>query len=507
MTSQSVEEKPPLRVILGLTAGQFVATLSTTVIATALPTISGELGGQSHLSWIASTTLLAATIAGPILGKLADVLGRRWVFLSTALVYVLGAAVAGTSATMEQLIVGLGIQGIGIGGLAIMTQVLLADVTTPRERGKYIGYLIAGYGAAAVSGPLIGGYLVGIDVLGWRLCFLGAIPIAAGVCAAVYRSLPPGGRAEGRSVDLFGMSMLAATTVCFLLVVTFVGREVSWGSPASLAILVALVSFLALLVRAEQRAADPVIPARLLRNRTFLTCAAVSVITSGVMYIALFYLPQFLQIARNVTPERSGTLMLPMLVTQIITAPIVGRITSRHGNWKPLAVTGPVLMTAAFALLGTIRDDSTTTVTIAMMLIGCGLGCTLQSLMAVAQTSSHHLDLGVATSMITFSRSLGSTTGIAIFGAFSSAHISTNLPARLHAAGVENTSPTGIEKLLGTPAAISRLPDDVREAIAGAYATAFHSTFLWATLIVATAPLLVLSLRNVRLGDRSATRP
>ncbi|MFC5747874.1 MFS transporter [Actinomadura rugatobispora] len=493
--------RPPLTTITGLASGQFVATLSTTVIATALPTVAGDLGGgQSHVSWIASTTLLAATIAGPIMGKLADVLGRRRVFLATALLYVTGAAIAGSATTTVQLIAGLAVQGIGIGGLLVMTQVLLGDLTTPRERGRYIGYVVMGYGTAAVSGPLIGGHLVGLGPSGWRLCFLGAVPLAVLVCALVLRGLPPEGRGTGRSVDFAGMVCLVGTTVCMLLIVTFCGRTIPWSSPGTAALAAAAVLFAALLVRAERTAADPVLPPRLLRSRPFLICAAASMVTSGVMYVALFLLPQYMQIAQGVTPARSGTLMLPLLLSQIVTTPLVGAPLSRFGVWKPFALAGTSLILAGALLLASIRGaGATAALPAAMILIGLGLGSTVQILMMVAQTHAAASDLGITTSLITFARSFGAATGVALVGAIVTARVTDLLPGRLAEAGIGAPDRAGAGDLIGAPETVSALPEPFRQAIAEVYAAAFHDAFSWSLVVVLCGPALIAMLRGPRL--------
>ncbi|MEV5559284.1 MFS transporter [Nonomuraea wenchangensis] len=487
--------------MLGLAAGQFVATLSTTVIATALPTISGDLGGQSQLAWLASATLLAATIAGPLVGKLADVLGRRRVFLAAVVTYAVGAVVSGTSSATEQLLGGLAVQGVGIGGLLVMTQVLLADLTTPRERGRYVGYVAFGYGAAAVSGPLLGGFLVGLDWLGWRLCFFGTVPIAAIVGAVVSRQIPRSARRSHRTIDLLGMANLAAVITLFLILVNFAGREVAWTSPVTLVAVAGTLVCAAGLIRVERRAADPVLPGRLLRDRALRLCFAGSVLTSGTMYIALFLLPQFLQVARGVSPSRSGVLMLPLLLTQIAVTPLIGARLSRHGRWKPFVLAGTTSITVGVAILAVARGASADpALPVAMVFIGAGLGSTVQILMAVAQSNAHPEDVGVATSLVTFSRSLGASVGIAVIGAITNARLSSLLPRQLGNAGV----PAAVvaetsSRVTGSPEAIAELPERIQLAVRGAYALAFHEAFAWALPVVACGPMIALLIRNTRL--------
>ncbi|WP_344588163.1 MFS transporter [Actinomadura vinacea] len=487
--------------IIGLASGQFLATLSTTVIATALPTISGDLGGgQSHVSWIASTTLLAATIAGPIMGKLADVLGRRRVFVVTALLYVTGAAIAGTSTGTGRLIAGLAVQGVGIGGLLVMTQVLLGDLATPRERGRYIGYIVMGYGTAAVSGPLIGGHLVGLGGSGWRLCFLGAVPLAVLVCGAVLRGLPTSDRRPGRSVDVAGMIGLGGTTVCLLLIVTFGGRTIAWSAPETAALAAAALAFTALLVRSGRTAPDPVLPARLIRSRPFLICAAASMVTSGVLYVALFLLPQYMQIVQGVSPARSGMLMLPLLLCQIVTTPLVGAALSRFGVWKPFALTGASLIFAGALLLAAgSAAAGTILLPAAMGLLGIGMGSTAQILMVVAQMNARAADLGITTSMITFARSFGAATGVAVVGAIVTARVADLLPGRLAEAGIAAPDRAGAAGLIGAPESVSALPAPVRQAIAETYAAAFHDAFSWSLVVIAAAPALIALARGPRL--------
>lgn len=494
-------------VVLGLSTGQFLGTLSTTLIATALPTISGDLGGQAHLAWIASTTLLAATVAGPILGKLADALGRRGVFLAIVGLYLAGATVAGTSATTTRLIIGLGIQGIGIGGLQVMTQVLLADVTTPRERGRYIGYVATGYGLAAVSGPFIGGHLVGIDWLGWRWCFLGAVPFAIVVCLLVWPTLPRGRSrtAAGKRLDILGMVMVACAAASLLTLVTFAGRALPWISPATLGLLAALFGSIALLVAAERRATDPVLPGRMLRTRPIQWCVLTSMLTSGVLYVLLFLIPQYLQVARGVSPSSSGTMLLPFLATQVLSTLLLGTLIARRGSWKPYLVGGSATVSAGVAILALTRGNSADAgLVVGMVLVGIGLGGTAQVLMAVAQSQASPHDLGVTTSLITFARSFGAALGVTLIGAIISARVHALLPTVLSANGL----PSDTSVPLGSPKEISVLPAAVREAVSDAYATAFHDALLIILPLVLLAPIMAGRVRAPALADvRHHERP
>jgi len=496
-TTGRLTHKQILLVFSGLMSGMLLAALDQTIVATALPTIVGDLGGLNHLSWVVTAYLLAATTSTPLYGKISDLYGRKAVFQAAIVIFVVGSLLAGVARTMGELVAFRAVQGLGAGGLIALAIAIMGDVVSPRERGRYIGYLGAVWAFASVAGPLLGGFFV--DHLSWRWVFLVNLPVGIGAFAVTGAVLDLPFRRTQRAIDWLGAALLVAAVTCILLVTVWGGSQYAWGSPVIVGLGGAGAVLLAAFVVQERRAPEPVLPPRLFRNRVFNVSAAVLFIVGVAMFGSLVFLPVFLQIVVGASATNSGLLLLPMMLG-IITASITsGRIISRTGRYKLFPVVGTAVMTIGVGLLSRM-DASTTqlTASFAMVVLGLGLGMVMQVLILVAQNATHPRDLGTATSAATFFRSMGGSFGVAVFGAILTNRLAFYLPRLVPgraAAGID------AELLQSSPARIRALPAPVRDGVVQAVADSMHVVFLAAVPITALAFVVVLFLRELPLRD------
>jgi EmrB/QacA subfamily drug resistance transporter len=488
-------------VLAGALVALFTASVTNTIIGIALPTIAGDLGGQDQVAWVASAALLTMTAATPVWGKAADRRGPRPLLLGAIAVFVAGSLVAGAATAMAWLVIGRAVQGIGAGGILALVNALIAVLVPARERGRYTAWFGAAFGVASVGGPLFGGVLVAAPGLGWRWCFLGVVPVAALAAVLVRRAPhhPPQRRAV--PADHLGAVLVAATVAGLVLLLSAAGTAWPWASPetAALGLVVALAA--ATVLRAR-RAADPVLPPRLLRVRTFALACVTSVLMGAVMFGAVVYLPQYLQVVRGHGPAGAGLLMLPLVGAMIVTTALVGRAIVHTGRWKVFPAVGCGLMVAGSALLAGL-DPATPPAQLAtaMALLGTGIGMTQQVLVLIAQDSAGPEDLGVAGSAATSTRMLGGALGVAAFGALIAGRLRSDLPAVLAAAGLP-TDAGAVRRLLGTPAEIAALPTELADAVRTSFAAALQTVFLACVPIAALALLAVLLTRETALGTR-----
>lgn len=489
-------------VLAGALVALFTASVTNTIIGIALPTIAGDLGGQDQVAWVASAALLTMTAATPVWGKAADRRGPRPLLLAAITVFVAGSLVAGAATTMAWLVVGRAVQGIGAGGILALTNALIAVLVPARERGRYTAWFGAAFGVASVGGPLFGGVLVAAPGLGWRWCFLGVVPVAALAAALVLRAPhhPPQRRAV--PADHLGAVLVAATVAGLVLLLSAAGTAWPWASPETAALGLVVAALAAATVLRARRAADPVLPPRLLRVRTFALACVTSVLMGAVMFGAVVYLPQYLQVVRGHGPAVAGLLMLPLVGAMIVTTALVGRAIVHTGRWKVFPAVGCGLMLAGSALLAGL-DPATPPALLAtaMALLGTGIGMTQQVLVLVAQDSAGPEDLGVAGSAATSTRMLGGALGVAAFGALIADRLRSDLPAVLSAAGLP-TDAGAVRRLLGTPAEIAALPTELADAVRSSFAAALQTVFLACVPIAALALLAVLLTRETALGTR-----
>lgn len=477
-----------LEIVGALILCLFVAALSQTMVATALPTIVGELGGQDQLAWIATATMLTATISTPLWGKLSDIYGRKRLLQLAIIGFAVTSMLAGLAQTMGQLVTARAAQGIGMGGIMALSQAILGDVVSPRERGRYGGYLGASFGVATVAGPLIGGFLV--DGAGWRWCFFVGIPVAVIALVVLQYKLRTVTVRRDASIDWWGATFICLSASALLVLLSLAGHQFAWGSGWT--VLLASVAGVSLIVAIgiERRVPEPILAPRLFRDRTFSLTSAAGFFLGAAMFGTMIYLPQYLQVVRGKSPTESGLLMLPLIVSMLLLSVASGRAITHWGRWKAFPVVGLALLAVAAALFTTI-DPTTSLVAIAsyMTLAGAGLGCTMQVLILAVQNATQRGDLGIATSASMFFRSMGGAVGVALFGAILTSRLTTAIPELLAERGIRLPDAGGsVRSELGTPDQIAGLPGPVREVIREGFTLGLDRIY------VVTVPLVLLSL-------------
>jgi MFS family permease len=412
-------DRQVLVALSGLLIALFVANLSTTVVATGLPRIIGALhGSQTQFTWVVTATLLATTASTPIWGKLADLFSKKTLVQVSVAVFVLGSVAAGLSQTAGQLIAARAVQGLGVGGVQAMVQIALAAMIPPRARGRYNGYLAGVTATSTIGGPLLGGVLVDTSWLGWRWCFLIGLPFAALAVVLFQRTLRlPTVRREVR-IDYLGATLVATGVSVLLIWISFVDNAFAWASWQTAAMVGAALVVLALATWVETRAAEPIVPLRIVRQRT-TALAILGGLAAGLgIFSASVFLSQYFQVSRGYPATVAGLLTIPMVVGTLASSVVGGRLMSRTGKIKPFLLTGAAFLTIGFAGLATIDEDAPLVfVGAAMLFAGLGSGLTMQNFVLVVQNDVPMKDIGAASATVSFFRSLGGTIGVTVLGA------------------------------------------------------------------------------------------
>jgi EmrB/QacA subfamily drug resistance transporter len=481
------EQAPRVRLIFGaLLLVLLLASLDQTIVSTALPTIVGELGGLEHLSWVVTAYLLAATVAGPLYGKFGDLYGRKTVLQTAIVIFLAGSALCGLAQNMGELIAFRAIQGLGAGGLIVVTLAVVGDIIPPRERGRYQGFFGAVFGVSTIIGPLLGGFFV--DHLSWRWIFYVNLPVgivALAVIAVVFHA-----RTEHRehAIDYLGAALLAGALSSIVLFTSLGGTTWAWGSwqIVSLAILGAVL--LPAFVLAERRASEPILPLSLFRNRTFAVTSAIGFIVGFALFGAVTYLPLYLQITKGSSPTSSGLQLVPLMGGVLVTSILSGQLISRFGRYRPFPIAGTALTALGLYLLSRLHVDTPASTAMAYAaVLGLGLGSVMQVLVLAVQNAVDRRDIGVATSGSLLFRQIGGS----LFGTIFANRLGSELAARI---------PSGAPlPATNDPAAIRALPLPVRNAFEDAFAAALHPVFLTAAVVALVAFALTWLLREVPL--------
>jgi EmrB/QacA subfamily drug resistance transporter len=487
----SAAPEQSVRVVFGaLMLVLLLASLDQTIVATALPTIVGELGGTSELSWVVTAYLLASTVVGPVYGKLGDLYGRKIVLQAAIVLFLAGSVLCGAAQDMTQLIAFRALQGLGGGGLMVVTIAVVGDIIPPRDRGRYQGILGGVFGVSTVVGPLLGGFIV--EHFSWRWIFYVNLPvglIALAVIAATFAA--PVEHVKHR-IDYLGAALLAGGLSAIVLYTSLGGGDEPWGSTFMLALLAAGVVLLVAFVLVERRAAEPIVPLRLFGNRVFSVTSAVGFLVGAGLFGAVTFLPLYLQNVRGHGPTASGLLMTPMMAGMLITSIASGQAISRIGRYKPFPIAGTALMAVGLVLLSRLEVDTPAVVSGAYMLVlGLGMGLVMQVLVLAAQNAVDYKELGVASSGSTLFRQIGGSIGTAAFGAIFASQLATNLAGALPA-GAQVPEQTD-------PAAVERLAPAVRAAYQAAITDALEPLFLTGAGVAVLAFALSWLLREVPL--------
>ena len=495
-----------LEALSGLLLAMFVAMLSSTVVTNALPAIVTDLeGSQTGYTWVVVATLLTMTATTPLWGKLADLFDKKVLVQAALGIFATGSLIAAFAPSMEVLIGARAVQGLGVGGLTALVQVVIATMVSPRERGRYSGYIGATFALATVSGPLVGGLIVD-SALGWRGCFFIALPIAALAFVVLQRTLHlPVVRREVR-IDYLGATLLVAGVSLLLVWVSLAGSHFAWASTTSYVLVAAGVVVLALAVLVEAKvASDPVVPLRLFRDRTTTLATVASAMIGIAMFGSTVYLSQYFQLSRGMTPTEAGLMSIAMVGGLLVSSIVSGRLITRTGLWKRWIVGGLVLVTIGFALLGTIDAHTPLWVVgVYMSFVGLGLGATMQNLVLAVQNNTRMEDMGAASSVVAFFRSLGGSAGVAVLGTVLSHDVESNLTSgvqdlvaegKVDAAQVEALQQQGTGHLPD----VSQLPAAFRTLYENAFGDSFGHLFTVAVPFAVAALLCVLLIREVAL--------
>jgi len=464
-----------------------LAALDSTIVATALPTIVGELGGLSRLAWVVTAYLLAQTVVTPLYGKLGDLYGRKKVLQVAIVIFLAGSVLCGLSRSMMQLIIFRAVQGLGGGGLMVTTQAVVGDIVPLRERGKYQGIFGAVFGLASIAGPLIGGYFT--THLTWRWIFYINLPLGIVAIAVLAATLPSRANRVSHAIDYAGSALLAVTLSSIILVTDIGGTTYPWTSPIALGLIFVTLVSMGLFLVAEKRASEPVLPLRLFRNAPFTVSTLVGLVVGFALFGSVTYLPLFLQIVKGDSPTESGLRMLPMMGGMLVSSIISGQVISRRGKYKIFPIIGTAVMTLGLYLLSRMTTETSLGMAaFLMLLLGLGLGMVMQVLVIAAQNAVDYADLGVATSGATLFRLIGGSVGTAVLGAIFSSKLAQNL-ARVFPAGAPGAGTHGIN-----PRVLLSLPPATRQLYSAAFTQSLSTVFLVATAIAVVGFLLALAL-------------
>ncbi len=491
-----------LIVMSGLMAGMFLAALDQSIVGTALPRITSDLGGLDKLSWVVTAYLLTQTASTPLWGKISDLYGRKMIFQAAIVTFLIGSLMSGAAQGIGELIAFRAVQGLGGGGLFALALATMGDVVPPRERGRYGGYFGAVFGTSSVLGPVLGGFFA--DGPGWRWIFYVNIPV--GIIALVVTTMAlkiPVIRRE-HTIDYLGAATIVAAVSSFLLYTTWAGPDHGWGSGLGLALVAAGVLLTAFFVFVESRAAEPIIPLELFKIKVFTTANLYSFIVGFAMFGGIIFLPIYLQVVQGMSPTRSGLALLPMVAGIFSTSISSGVVMSRTGRYKFFPILGATTVTVALLLLSTLEVSTPYwQAGLYFYLFGAGLGFSMQIVVTIVQNAVDKRHMGTATSSVTFFRFMGGTFGAAVFGAILSSRIVTHLAEQFQGQP-SSTLPAHAGNLTNNVELIKRLPEPVHGFVLNAFAESLHDVFLWAVPVLLVALAVSFFIPEVPLKARAA---
>ena len=494
-------------ILAGLMLGMLLGSIDQSIVSTALPRIAGDLGGLDKLSWVVTAYLVTVTVTTPLYGKLSDIYGRSIIFETSISIFLLGSILSGLSGDipmlsnyaggMTQLAIFRALQGIGAGGLIAMATTILGDIFSPRERGKYMSYMMLIFGAATVGGPLLGGWLT--DNYTWRWVFYINVPIGLAAILITHFTLDLPIPGKSHRIDYEGAALLVGAVASFMLVTTWGGNTYAWDSTVILGLAVAAVVLGVAFALQELRVDEPVFPVHLLSSRTVVGVILLSLFLGSGMFGATIYLPVFLQTVLGVSATNSGLLLLPLVGGMLVTAGATGQLMTRTGRYKIFPVIGTALGVVGYYLLSTMGPETTHFhSTLYMIVTGMGLGFVMPVLTVAVQNAVSRENLGVATTSVTFSRSLGSAIGVSVFGALLTSQLTSRLADAFPGAGSSKmvSSGAGI-----SPSAIAKLPEPVRHTVVTALANSIDTVFVAGMGILAVAFVVAVLLPELELSE------
>ncbi|WP_282827416.1 MDR family MFS transporter [Gulosibacter sediminis] len=500
--AQPEKQQSIVMLFVGLLVTMLMSALGQTVLSTALPTIVGELNGADHMAWVVTAFILASTVVMPIYGRISDIFGRKTILVVAIALFMVGSVIGGLAQDMEWLIIARVIQGLGGGGLMILSQAAMADVIPARERGKYMGIFGAVFAVCSVAGPLVGGWLT--DGPGWRWAFWMNIPLAVLAIVAVLLFLHPHKRErEIPRIDYLGMALIAAATTAVVLVCTWGGTTYDWNSPTIIGLIAGAVVAVIAFALVERKAESPVLPGYLFKNRNFLLTTGASLAVGIAMFGTLGYMPTYIQMVTGVTASEAGLLMTPMMGALLVTSIVSGQVVSRTGRYKAFPLVGLVILSAGLALLSTLAVDSPIWLMCTYLAVmGIGIGFSMQILTLVVQNEFPGRVVGTATAANNYFRQVGATIGSAVVGSFFSARLVDLLTEKMSQLPSGSTGELGATSL--TPAVVNGLPDVVREPIIEAYNEALLPILLYIVPLVLVGLVLVSFVKEKNLATTVA---
>ena len=479
----------------GLMVTMLLASLDQTIFGTALPTIVGELHGVDHMLWVTTAYILASTIMLPVYGKLGDLIGRKGLFIGAIVLFMAGSVIGGLAPDMTWLIVGRAVQGLGGGGLMILSQAIIADVVPARERGRYMGIMGGVFALSSVAGPLLGGWFT--EGIGWRWAFWMNIPlgILAVLSAVIFLRLPKGSNSRPK-LDWAGMGLLAIASTCLVLVTTWGGTTYDWNSGVIIALIAGTVVTAVAFVLVERRAAEPIMPLALFKDRNFNLTTIAGLITGIAMFGALAYIPTYLQMVTGANATQAGLLMIPMMAALLLTSIVSGQLVSRTGRYKWLPIVGTSIVAVALVLLSTMTPSLPVWVLCSFLAVmGVGLGMSMQILILIVQNSFPVSKVGTATASNNYFRQIGASLGSAIVGSLFVSRLTQLLTDRMPAGASSGGSSNSF-----TPALVKSLPGPVRDVIVGAYNDALTPVFLYMVPLILIAVVVLFFVKEKPLA-------